>query len=41
MIERDTFRRHLQDWVPENPAPRTWPSQRLEWAALASNKKPT
>lgn len=41
MIDRDTFRQHLAQWIPDAPAPQAWPTQRWDWAQLSDYKKPT
>ena len=41
MIDRDTFRQHLAQWIPDAPPPQPWPKQQWDWAQLSGYKKPT
>ncbi|MCK0152404.1 leucyl/phenylalanyl-tRNA--protein transferase [Alcanivorax sp. S6407] len=41
MIDRETFRQHLADWIPATPEPVNWPAGQWDWATLPGNKKPT
>lgn len=41
MIDRDTFRQHLAEGIPDVPQPGHWPREQWDWQSLQDYKKTT